>query len=41
VKVWDLERAQGGYMDIVMKPQSLIYDIKGSQEYFFGKDDLN
>jgi hypothetical protein len=35
VKLWDLERPW--LQDIIMKPQSLIYDMRGNSEYFFSK----
>ena len=33
VKLWDLERPW--LQDIIMKPQSLIYDMRGNSEYFY------
>jgi len=35
VKLWDLERPC--LQDIIMKPQSLIYDMRGNSEFFFSK----
>ena len=35
VKLWDLERPW--LQDIIMKPQSLIYDMRGNSEYFYSK----
>jgi hypothetical protein len=36
VKLWDLERPW--LQDIIMKPQSLIYDMRGNSEYFYSKN---
>lgn len=35
VKLWDLERP--GLADIIMKPQSLIFDMRGNSEYLYSK----
>lgn len=35
IKIWDIEQAQ--MVDIIMKHQSQIYDMKTSDDYLFGK----
>jgi len=35
IKVWEIE--QGQMVDIVMKPQSQIYDLKASHDFIFGR----
>ena len=35
VKVWNLEK--GAQADIVMKPQSIVFDMRGNNEYLYRK----
>lgn len=35
VKVWDLEKA--AQADIIMKPQSVIFDMRGNSEFLYCK----